>query len=60
MKHANEDFGYEVIPLLHLVEVIGHLELGGGLFLHLLDANARCNFSESKTSILTVNLEDSL
>jgi hypothetical protein len=46
--------------LLHLAEVVGHLELGSCLFLHLLDSHARCNFSKSETTVLTVNLEDTL
>jgi hypothetical protein len=46
--------------LLHLAKIIGHLELGSCLFLHLLDSHARCNFSKSETTVLTVNLEDTL
>jgi hypothetical protein len=46
--------------LLHLAEVVGHLELGSCLFLHLLDSHARCNFSKSETTVLTVNLENTL
>jgi hypothetical protein len=46
--------------LLHLAEIISNLELGSCLFLHLLDSHARCNLSQSETTVLTVNLEDTL
>lgn len=46
--------------LLHLAKVISHLELGSSLFLHLLDSHARSNFSKSQTTVLAVNLEDTL
>lgn len=46
--------------LLHLAEIIGHLELGSSLFLHLLDSHARSNFGKSQPAVLAVNLEDTL
>jgi len=46
--------------LLHLAEIISHLELGSSLFLHLLDSHARCNLSKSETTVLAVDLEDTL
>lgn len=46
--------------LLHLAQVISHLELGSSLLLHLLDSHARGNFSKSQTTILAINLEDTL
>lgn len=48
------------LPLLHLVKVVGDLELGTGVLLHLLDSHARSNLSQSETTVLTVNLEDTL
>lgn len=51
---------FRPIALLHLVKVVGDLELGTGVLLHLLDGHARGNLGEGKTSVLTVDLEDTL
>ena len=52
--------GSHLSLLLHLAEIISHLELGSSLFLHLLDGHARCDFSKSETTVLAVDLEDTL
>jgi hypothetical protein len=60
-RHRKVSWFTSSLPvLLHFAEIIGNLELGSSLFLHLLDSHARCNFSKSKTTVLAVNLEDTL